>query len=100
MDGPWKLSAFSADGHVTFVPNKAYTGPVKPKLDAFQEVPFTTDAAEYDMLRSSSSSTKIDVGDLPDQDAPPKPAKPRWAATRCRATRWTRYTRGASATTR
>jgi peptide/nickel transport system substrate-binding protein len=74
VDGPWKLSAFSADGHVTFVPNKAYTGPVKPKLDAFQEVPFTTDAAEYDVLRSSSSSTKIDVGYLPDQDAPPKPA--------------------------
>jgi peptide/nickel transport system substrate-binding protein len=74
VDGPWKLSAFSADGHDTFVPNKAYTGPVKPKLDAFQEVPFTTDAAEYDVLRAGSSSTKIDVGYLPDQDAPPKPA--------------------------
>jgi peptide/nickel transport system substrate-binding protein len=74
VDGPWKLSAFSADGHDTFVPNKAYTGPVKPKLTAFQEVPFTTDAAEYDVLRSASSSTKIDVGYLPDQDAPAKPA--------------------------
>ena len=62
VDGPWKLSAFNADGHITFVPNKSYSGPVKPKLAAFQEVPFTTDAAEYDVLQSPSSSTKIDVG--------------------------------------
>jgi peptide/nickel transport system substrate-binding protein len=74
VDGPWRLSAFNADGHITFVPNKSYSGPVKPKLDAFEEVPFTTDASEYDVLRSPSSSTKIDVGYLPDQDAPAKPA--------------------------
>jgi peptide/nickel transport system substrate-binding protein len=74
VDGPWKLSAFNADGHVTFVPNKSYSGPVKPKLAAFEEVPFTTDAAEYDVLQSPSSSTKIDYGYLPEQDAPAKPA--------------------------
>jgi peptide/nickel transport system substrate-binding protein len=74
VDGPWKLSAFNADGHITFVPNKTYSGPIKPKLAAFQEVPFTTDAAEYDVLRSPSSSTKISVGYLPSQDAPAKPA--------------------------
>jgi len=73
VDGPWRLSSFNADGHITFVPNKKYSGPVKPKLSAFQEVPFTTDAAEYDVLRSPSASTKIDVGYLPDQDAPSKP---------------------------
>jgi peptide/nickel transport system substrate-binding protein len=74
VDGPWKLSSFNADGHVTFVPNKKYSGPVKPKLSAFEEVPFTTDSAEYDVLQSPSSSTKIDVGYLPQQDAPAKPA--------------------------
>jgi peptide/nickel transport system substrate-binding protein len=74
VDGPWRLSAFTADGHDTFVPNKSYSGPVKPKLAAFQEVPFTTDSAEYDVLQSPSSSTKIDFGYLPDQDAPAKPA--------------------------
>ena len=73
VDGPFKLSAFNADGHLTFVPNKAYTGPVKPKLAAFEEMPFTTDSAEYDVLRSPSSSTRIDVGYLPQQDAPTKP---------------------------
>ena len=74
VDGPWKLSAFNADGHITFVPNKSYSGPIKPKLAAFQEVPFTTDAAEYDVLQSPNSSTKIDYGYLPPQDAPAKPA--------------------------
>jgi peptide/nickel transport system substrate-binding protein len=74
VDGPWKLSAFNADGHVTFVPNKSYSGPVKPKLAALEEVPFTTDSAEYDVLQSSSSSTKIDVGYIPPSDLPSKPA--------------------------
>ena len=74
VDGPWRLSAFNADGHITFVPNKSYSGPVKPKLAAFEEVPFTTDSAEYDVLRSPSSSTKIDYGYLPPEDAPAKPA--------------------------
>jgi len=73
VDGPWKLSSFSADGHVTFVPNKSYSGPVKPKLAAFEEVPFTTDAAEYNVLQSPSSSSKVDVGYLPQEDAPAKP---------------------------
>jgi peptide/nickel transport system substrate-binding protein len=74
VDGPWKLSSFNSDGHVSFVPNKSYSGPVKPKLAVFEEVPFTTDAAEYDVLRSPSASTKIDVGYLPQPDAPAKPA--------------------------
>jgi peptide/nickel transport system substrate-binding protein len=75
VDGPWRLSAFNADGHVTFVPNKSYSGPVKPKLAEFQEVPFTTDAAEYNVLRASAAGgQKIDFGYLPDQDAPPVPA--------------------------
>jgi peptide/nickel transport system substrate-binding protein len=74
VDGPWKLSAFNADGHVTFVPNKSYSGPVKPRLAAFSEVPFTTDSAEYDVLQSPSSSTKIDYGYIPPQDVPAKPA--------------------------
>jgi peptide/nickel transport system substrate-binding protein len=73
VDGPWKLSAFNSDGHLTMAPNKSYSGPVKPKLSAFQEVPFTTDAAEYDVLRSPSTSTKIDVGYIPTQDLPAKP---------------------------
>jgi peptide/nickel transport system substrate-binding protein len=74
VDGPWRLSAFNADGHVTFVPNKSYSGPGKPRLSAFEEVPFTTDATEYDVLQSPNASTRIDVGYLPTEDAPAKPA--------------------------
>jgi peptide/nickel transport system substrate-binding protein len=73
VDGPFKLTAFNADGHLTMVPNKSYSGPVKPRLSEFQEVPFTTDAAEYDVLRAPSTSTKIDVGYIPTQDLPAKP---------------------------
>jgi peptide/nickel transport system substrate-binding protein len=74
VDGPWKLSAFNADGHLTFVPNKSYSGPVKPKLAEFKEVPFITAASEYDVLESPSSSTKVDVGYVPQEDVPAKPA--------------------------
>jgi len=73
VDGPWRLSAFSADGHLTFVPNKEYSGPVKPKLAAFQEVPFASDTAEYYTLQSPRAG-RIDVGYLPFVDAPRKPA--------------------------
>ena len=73
VDGPWKLSAFNADGHVTFVPNKSYSGPVKPHLAQLQEVPFTTDSAEYNVLQSPNSGTKIDVGYIPAADLSPKP---------------------------
>jgi peptide/nickel transport system substrate-binding protein len=73
VDGPWKLSAFNPDGHDTFVPNKAYSGPVRPKLAAFQEVPFASDTAEYYTLQSPRAG-RIDVGYLPFVDAPVKPA--------------------------
>ncbi|MBV9096044.1 MAG: hypothetical protein JO132_19590 [Streptosporangiaceae bacterium] len=74
VDGPWKLSAFNADGNITYVPNKSYSGPVKPRLSAFQQLPFTTDSAEYNVLQAPSSSSKIDVGYVPEEDVPAKPA--------------------------
>jgi peptide/nickel transport system substrate-binding protein len=74
VDGPWTLSSFNADGHLSFVPNKSYSGPTKPKLSVFEEVPFTTDTAEYNVLQSPSSATKIDVGYIPQQDVPSRPA--------------------------
>ena len=62
VDGPWKLSSFNSDGHVTFVPNPTYSGPVKPKLKKFIEAPFTKDTAEYNVLQSG---TTLDVGYIP-----------------------------------
>jgi peptide/nickel transport system substrate-binding protein len=65
VDGPWLLDAFSSEtGASTFVPNKKYTGPGKPKLAKFEELPFTSDAAEFDALRSG----EVDYGYLPSED--------------------------------
>jgi peptide/nickel transport system substrate-binding protein len=77
VDGPWRLESFNADGNSTFVPNPRYSGSPKPRLDRFVEVPFTTEAAEYNVLRASRSNSggqTIDVGYLPTSDAPPVPA--------------------------
>jgi peptide/nickel transport system substrate-binding protein len=74
VDGPWKLTSFNADGYVAMVPNKSYSGTDKPHLAQFEELPFTTDAAEYNVIRSPSSSSKIDVGYIVPEDLPAKPA--------------------------
>jgi peptide/nickel transport system substrate-binding protein len=72
VDGPWKLASASTSGLVKLVPNTAYSGPQKPHLAAFEELPFTTDSAEYDVLRSPSSGSTINVGYIPSQNLPPK----------------------------
>jgi peptide/nickel transport system substrate-binding protein len=72
VDGPWKLSSFNSDGNSTFVPNKNYSGPVKPTLTEFKELPFTTESAEYNVLQAGGN--QINVGYLPSTDAPTKPA--------------------------
>src|SRR5499427_8357062 len=77
VDGPWKLSSFSTDGHVTVVPNTSYSGPVKPKLSAIKFVPFTSDSAEYTALNTG----QVDVGEVPTQDLPQKPANSPLPAT-------------------
>jgi peptide/nickel transport system substrate-binding protein len=69
VDGPWKLSHFTPDGHSTFVPNREYSGPIKPRLAKFEEVPFTTDSSEYNVLRAGNT---LDVGYIPTDDAPRK----------------------------
>ena len=76
VDGPWKLASFNADGNSTFVPNPDYSGPVKPTLAKFEELPFTTESAEYNVLQAGAAGAgqKIDVGYLPTTDAPTKPA--------------------------
>jgi peptide/nickel transport system substrate-binding protein len=60
VDGPWKMTSYTAsNGNVSFVPNSAYTGPVKPTLDSFQEKTFTTTDAEFKALLSGQGP---DVG--------------------------------------
>jgi len=65
VDGPWVLSQFSpSTGATTFVPNLHYTGPSKPTIAHFEEVPFTSTTAEFDALRSG----QLDYGYLPPED--------------------------------
>jgi len=64
VDGPWKLSAFDASGNVTFTANPTYSGPIKPSVKTFKEVPFTSDSAEFNALVDG----KVDVGYLPAAD--------------------------------
>ncbi len=62
VDGPWRLTAYTpATGYSVFTANTAYTGPGRPRLAHFVEVPFTSDAAEFNALRSGT----IDYGYLP-----------------------------------
>lgn len=64
IDGPFSLNRFTTDGFAKFVPNKAYSGSPKPKLAAFELLPFTSNAAEYNALRSGS----LTIGYLPPED--------------------------------
>ena len=64
VDGPWTLTAFDSSGDVTMVPNPHYSGPIKPSISKFIEVPFTTDSAEFDALVGDD----VQVGYVPTQD--------------------------------
>jgi peptide/nickel transport system substrate-binding protein len=64
VDGPWHLTQFDPTGNVTMEPNPTYSGPVKPTLSKFVEVPFTSDTAEYNALAGG----KLTYGYLPSQD--------------------------------
>ncbi len=61
VDGPWRLESFDPSGRVVMVPNRTYSGPVKPTLAKFVELPFTSDAAELQAL----SAGRVDIGYLP-----------------------------------
>jgi peptide/nickel transport system substrate-binding protein len=71
VDGPWKLSAETTTGEATFVPNPSYSGPVKATISKFIELPFTSNKAEVNALRSGTS---IDIGYLPTSDLGQKSA--------------------------
>ena len=70
VDGPWKLSKFAINGDVVFTYNNKYDGPAAPHhITTFEEIPFTTEQAEYNVLQAGGSQ-RLDVGYLPTVDAP------------------------------
>ncbi|MGC2191519.1 MAG: ABC transporter substrate-binding protein, partial [Candidatus Dormiibacterota bacterium] len=70
VDGPFKLAQFTPDGFAKLVPNKEYSGLPKPKISAFEEMPFTSDSAEFNSLRSGD----LTIGYLPVEDIGQKAA--------------------------
>ena len=66
VNGPWRLTEFTADGHITMVPNPSYSGPVKPRLAEFRQVPIESDEQQYELLRAGPKGPDaIQVGYLP-----------------------------------
>jgi peptide/nickel transport system substrate-binding protein len=68
VDGPWTLKSFGGTSSPDiFVPNPKYSG-TKPRVAEFEELPFTTDSAEFIALRAGS--TQLDYGYIPSEDLP------------------------------
>lgn len=100
VDGPWKLKSFGTDGTVTMVRNPSYVGPnYVPKgqqpLTEFKEVPFASSAAEYNTLKTGTST--VQDGYIPPEDitAPtsdPRQGGPNPLAPNFSLTPWNAYT--------
>jgi peptide/nickel transport system substrate-binding protein len=70
VDGPYKLSQYNTTtGAFTMVPNKTYGGPHVTPMSNFQAVAFTSDAAEFNAVKSKS----IDLGYIPSANIPQLP---------------------------
>jgi len=89
VDGPWRLDSFKTDGHVSFVPNEKWSGAPRPSLKKVLLAPFTTDSAEFNVLRAGQT---LDVGYLPTQDvtrAKPADSPPNQAGANPLSARYT-----------
>jgi peptide/nickel transport system substrate-binding protein len=62
VDGPWRLKSFDTTGRADFVPNTKFSGPIKPRISEFIEVPYTSATAEINDIRSGQGP---DIGYVP-----------------------------------
>jgi peptide/nickel transport system substrate-binding protein len=68
--GPYKLSAFNdTTGAFTMVPNTTYGGPHASPMSTYVGVPFTSNAAEWNAVKTGS----VDFGYVPQEDVPQLP---------------------------
>ncbi|GAA4622758.1 hypothetical protein GCM10023196_016230 [Actinoallomurus vinaceus] len=66
VSGPWRLKSYTLDAVVTFVPNEHYSGPNKPYLDEFRQIPMVSDEGEFEILkRGPDGPGSVQVGYLP-----------------------------------
>jgi peptide/nickel transport system substrate-binding protein len=69
--GPYKLSAFNdTTGAFTLAPNTAYSGPHANPMSNFVGVPFTSNAAEWNAVKTGS----VNFGFVPQEDIPQLPS--------------------------
>ena len=64
VSGPLKMVSYATTGFVKFVPNTKYSGPNKSKISVFEEIPYTSDTAEFNALRAGD----LTIGYIPTQD--------------------------------
>jgi peptide/nickel transport system substrate-binding protein len=69
VDGPMKLKSFSSDGRVVLVPNPDWSGTPKPSISQLVELPYTSEAAIYNTVRSGGPSAAT-IASMPSQYAP------------------------------
>ena len=70
VDGPYKLSSFNdTTGAFTMVPNTSYSGPHATPESNYSGVPFTSNAAEWNAVKTGS----VDFGYIPQEDNPQIP---------------------------
>jgi peptide/nickel transport system substrate-binding protein len=68
--GPYRLRSFNdVTGGFTMVPNTRYSGPHANPMSNYVGVPFTSDAAEWNAIKSGS----VDFGYVPQEDVPQIP---------------------------
>ena len=67
VDGPYKLSAYNTTtGGFTMTPNNSYSGPHVTPMSSFQGVPFTSNTAEFNAIKSKSIDVAyIDYDNVP-----------------------------------
>jgi peptide/nickel transport system substrate-binding protein len=67
VDGPWHLepkTGFQVTGQTILLPNPKYSGPSKPTISEFEELPFTSATAEFNAVESGT----VDYGYAPSTD--------------------------------
>jgi peptide/nickel transport system substrate-binding protein len=71
VSGPYRLRSFSdVTGGFTMVPNTRYSGPHANPMSNYVGAPFTSDAAEWNAIKSGA----VDFGYVPTEDLPQIPA--------------------------
>ncbi|MHA6757406.1 ABC transporter substrate-binding protein [Streptacidiphilus sp. PAMC 29251] len=66
VSGPWRLKSYTIEGVVTFVPNPHYSGPNKPYLDEFRQIPINHEDEQYELLKAGPHGPGgVQVGYLP-----------------------------------